>query len=114
MTVILVDPRRPFLVPVEAVALLGADLQYTEEIPIRVPWSLPSARPVYTGEDAPVLLSSDRGHPEVRARLTAGARLIAAAEPQRGERLVDAVAIMDKLRTAGPWESEQTHDSLRR
>jgi len=28
--------------------------------------------------------------------------------------LVDAVAMMDKLRTAGPWESEQTHDSLRR
>lgn len=28
--------------------------------------------------------------------------------------MVDAVAMMDKLRTAGPWESEQTHDSLRR
>ncbi|MCB0945084.1 MAG: nucleoside triphosphate pyrophosphohydrolase, partial [Mycobacterium sp.] len=60
MTVILVDPRRPYLVPVEAVAMLGGDLQYTEEMPIRVPWSLPSARPVYTGADAPVLLSSDR------------------------------------------------------
>ena len=114
MTVILVDPRRPHLVPVEAVAMLGGDLQYTEEMPIRVPWSLPSARPVYTGADAPVLLSSDRGHPEVRARLAAGERLIAVPEPQRGERLVDAVAIMDTLRTAGPWESEQTHDSLRR
>ena len=30
------------------------------------------------------------------------------------ERLVDAVALMDRLRTAGPWESQQTHDSLRR
>ena len=114
MTVILVDPRRPFLVPVEAVGLLGGDLQYTEEMPIRVPWSLPSARPVYTGADAPVLLSSDPRHPEVLARLAGGARLIAAPEPQRGERLLDAVAIMDKLRTTGPWESEQTHDSLRR
>lgn len=28
--------------------------------------------------------------------------------------MADAVAMMDKLRTAGPWESEQTHDSLRR
>ena len=27
---------------------------------------------------------------------------------------IDAVAVMDTLRTAGPWESEQTHDSLRR
>ncbi|MBB3602183.1 XTP/dITP diphosphohydrolase [Mycolicibacterium sp. BK556] len=114
MTVILVDPRRPSMVPVDAVELLGGDVQYTEEMPVKVPWSLPSARPVFTGEDAPVLLSSDRQHPEVRARLAAGERLIAAPEPQPGERLVDAVAIMDKLRTAGPWESEQTHDSLRR
>ncbi|TDO18774.1 XTP/dITP diphosphohydrolase [Mycobacterium sp. BK086] len=114
MTVILVDPRRPSMVPVDAVELLGGDVQYTEEMPVKVPWSLPSARPVFTGEDAPVLLSSDRQHPEVRARLAAGERLIAAPDPQPGERLVDAVAIMDKLRTAGPWESEQTHDSLRR
>ncbi|AKK29158.1 nucleoside triphosphate pyrophosphohydrolase [Mycobacterium sp. EPa45] len=114
MTVILVDPRRPSLVPVEAVELLGGDVQYTEELPIKVPWSLPSGRPVFTGDDAAVLLSSDRQHPEVQARLAAGERLIAAPEPQAGERLVDAVAIMDKLRTAGPWESEQTHDSLRR
>ena len=27
---------------------------------------------------------------------------------------MDAVAVMDRLRTDGPWESEQTHDSLRR
>ncbi|ETB30287.1 nucleoside triphosphate pyrophosphohydrolase, partial [Mycobacterium avium subsp. paratuberculosis 10-5975] len=42
-----------------------------------------------------------------------GARLISAPDAPRGERLVDAVAMMDKLR-AGPWESEQTHESLRR
>jgi XTP/dITP diphosphohydrolase len=114
VTVILVDPRRPSLVPVDAVELLGGDVQYTEEMPVKVPWSLPSARPVFTGDEAPVLLSSDRQHPEVQARLAAGERLIAVPAPQPGERLVDAVAIMDTLRTAGPWESEQTHDSLRR
>lgn len=114
MTVILVDPRRPSLLPVEAIELLSGDVQYTEEMPVKVPWSLPAARPVFTGANAPVLLSSDRQHPAVQARLTAGERLIAAPDPQPGERLVDAVAIMDRLRTAGPWESEQTHDSLRR
>src|SRR6185312_881519 len=81
---------------------------------VAVPWSLSAARPVHSGEDAPVLLSSDPDHPAVVARLAAGARLIAAPETPRGERLIDAVAMMDKLRTAGPWESEQTHDSLRR
>jgi len=114
MIVVLVDPRRPALVPVDAVEFLTGDVQYTEEMPVKVPWSLPSARPAYDGEDAPVLLSSDPEHPVVKARLATGDRLIAAPEPQPGERLVDAVALMDKLRTSGPWESEQTHDSLRR
>jgi XTP/dITP diphosphohydrolase len=114
MTVVLVDPRRPSLVPVEAIGLLAGDVQYTEEMPVKVPWSLPAARPASNGDDAPVLLSSDADHPAVKARLAAGDKLISAPDPQPGERLVDAVAMMDKLRTAGPWESEQTHDSLRR
>ncbi len=118
MTVVLVDPRRPSLVPVEAIDLLTGDVQYTEEISIKVPWSLPAARPWFSGapeaQAAPVLLSSDPDHPAVKARLAAGDRLIAVPQPHSGERLVDAVAMMDKLRTSGPWESEQTHDSLRR
>jgi XTP/dITP diphosphohydrolase len=114
MTVVLVDPRRPSLVPVEAIDLLTGDVQYTEEMPVKVPWSLPAARPAYDGDDAPVLLSSDRDHPAVKARLEAGDKLIAAPDAAPGERLVDAVAMMDKLRTSGPWEGEQTHDSLRR
>ncbi|MCV7150029.1 nucleoside triphosphate pyrophosphohydrolase [Mycolicibacterium pyrenivorans] len=114
MTVVLVDPRRPSLIPVEAIELLAGDIQYTEELPIKVPWSLPSARPAYEGEAAAVLLSSDADHPSVAARIAAGERVIAVPAPQPGERLVDAVALMDKLRTAGPWESQQTHDSLRR
>jgi XTP/dITP diphosphohydrolase len=112
--VVLFDPRRPSLVPVEAIEYLSGEVQYTEEMPVAVPWSLPSAHPVHTGDDAPVLLSSDPDHPAVTARLAAGARLISAPETPRGERLVDAVAMMDKLRTAGPWEGKQTHDSLRR
>jgi XTP/dITP diphosphohydrolase len=83
-------------------------------MPVAVPWTLPAARPAHTGDDAPVLLSSDAEHPAVTARLAAGERLISAPGHQPGERLVDAVEMMDKLRTAGPWESEQTHDSLRR
>ncbi|HZQ30954.1 MAG TPA: nucleoside triphosphate pyrophosphohydrolase [Mycobacterium sp.] len=114
MTVILVDPRRPSLIPVEAVALLAGEVQYTEEIPPKVPWSLPAARPVFDGSDAAVLLTSDAEHPVVKARLEAGEDVIAVPPAQPGERLIDAVALMDKLRTDGPWESEQTHDSLRR
>jgi XTP/dITP diphosphohydrolase len=114
VTVVLVDPRRPSLVPVEAIGLLAGEVAYTEEMPVAVPWSLPAARPAHSASDAAVLLSSDRDHPAVAARLAAGDQLISAPGAQTGERLVDLVAMMDKLRTAGPWESEQTHDSLRR
>jgi len=114
MTVILVDPLRPAAVPIEAVELLGGDVQYTEEMPIRVPLSLPSARPALIGEPAPVLLSSNPEHPQVRSRLAAGERLICTPAPRPGERLLEAVEVMDRLRTSGPWESGQTHDSLRR
>lgn len=114
MIVVLVDPRRPSLVPVEAIELLGGPVQYTEEMPVAVPWSLPDAHPAHMGADAPVLLSSDPNHPAVVARLAAGARLLSVPDRRRGERLLDAVAMMDKLRTDGPWESEQTHNSLRR
>jgi len=113
VTVILVDPRRPAMVPIEAVEHLGGDVQYTEDMPIRVQWSLPAARSSLMPPSASVLLSSDPDHPEVRDRLAAGEELITfTARP--GERLIDAVEIMDRLRTSGPWESEQTHDSLRR
>jgi XTP/dITP diphosphohydrolase len=114
MTVILVNPRRPSLVPVEAIALLAGEVAYTEEIPPTVPWSLPGARPVFDGPDAPVLLSSDPDHPAVQSRLAAGEDVITVPAARPGERLIDAVALMDTLRTSGPWESEQTHDSLRR
>src|ERR1700749_3070053 len=98
MTVVLVDPRRPSLVPVEAIELLSGEVQYTEEMPVAVPWSLRAARPVHSGDDAPVLLSSDPEHPAVTARLAAGARLISAPETPRGERLVDAVPMVEKRR----------------
>ena len=114
MTVILVDPRRPAVVPIEAVELLGGDVQFTEEMPIRVVWFLPLARPALIGDPAPVLISSDPEHPGVRSRLAAAERLITVPAARPGERLLDAVEIMDRLRTSGPWESEQTHDSLRR
>ena len=113
MTVVLVDPRRRAMVPIQAVALLAGDVQYTEEMS-DVAGLLPAARPVSAGKPAAVLVSSDPEHPAVAARISAGEQVIGALVPVPGERLIDAVEIMDRLRTAGPWESEQTHDSLRR
>lgn len=114
MIVVLVDPRCPSVVPVAAAPLLGGAVDCTEEIAELAVAALPDARLVNSAATAPVLLSSDRDHPEVLARLAAGADLIVTPPPPRGQRLVDAVDLMDRLRRDGPWEGQQTHDSLRR
>lgn len=113
MTVVLVDAARPLLVPAQAVGLLTGEVAYTDEV-AELGALLPAAHPVDTRPDAPTLISAQRGHPAVTARLAAGAALIAAPEPARGARLLDAVAVMDRLRADGAWEREQTHVTLRR
>ena len=60
----------------------------------------------------PVVLLTDDPAGEAAAAL-AGAPVITAAEPA-GAALLDAVAVMDRLRSPGgcPWDAEQTHASL--
>ena len=77
---------------------------------------------VATGDDgdpATVLVSTDRLHPLVVVRVDRGEVLLSPPikpePPERsGSTLLDAVELMDHLRTTGPWESRQTHESLRR
>ena len=38
MTVVLLDPRFPSMIPVDAVTLLSGKVSYTEEVPIRIRW----------------------------------------------------------------------------
>jgi XTP/dITP diphosphohydrolase len=108
MTVILLDPLRPTTVPVEAVEFLGGPVEVTVEVPAPVRAWLP----VGDGPAA-VLVSTDPDHPDVRARIALGERVIS---PPRvpGDGLVEAAAVMDRLWGFGGWEVTQTHDSLRR
>ncbi len=50
-------------------------------------------------------------HPAAAARIAAGEKVLSAAPPE-GARLLDAVALMDRLRSEGHWEAAQTHASL--
>ncbi|MDZ7928553.1 MAG: MazG family protein [Rhodococcus sp. (in: high G+C Gram-positive bacteria)] len=110
MTVVLLDPVRPTQVPVDAVEFLGGAVQFTEEVPVRVRW-------LFSGTAAPdavdaVLVSTDPANPEVQDRLARGERVIT-AEKLPGDDLIAAVRLMDRLRTLGGWEAQQTHESLR-
>jgi XTP/dITP diphosphohydrolase len=60
------------------------------------------------GQDE-VLLTADPHHPAVAA-----AEDVICAPPPPGAALLDAVAVMDRLRSPGgcPWDAEQTHRSL--
>ncbi len=82
-----------------------------------------AASAVYTTSDAPpveklsgsvVLLTSDLADPAAVALVALGASVVRPA-PVPGAALLDAVAVMDRLRSPGgcPWDAEQTHDSLR-
>lgn len=60
-----------------------------------------------------VLLTADPTTGAAAAWLAAGAELVRTEEPP-GATLLDAVAVMDRLRSPGgcPWDAEQTHASL--
>ncbi|MEZ5210757.1 MazG nucleotide pyrophosphohydrolase domain-containing protein [Gordonia sp. (in: high G+C Gram-positive bacteria)] len=116
MPVILMDPALPDLIPARGVAYLAGHVFVTEDVHPRLLWDLPSYEYVSFARDLPpraVVLSSDRTHPLVRQEVARGEEVIT-ADALRGTRLLEAVALMDRLRRTGPWEKQQTHDSLRR
>lgn len=113
MTVVLLDPRRPELIPVRALRLLGGPVAVTEDVPPAVLWQVSATAAAESDDSSVPLLSTDPNHPLVRLRIDGGDDVIAAA-PAAGAALGDAVTLMDTLRRNGPWESRQTHLSLRR
>lgn len=115
MTVVLLDASRPDLIPAGAVALLADTVAVTEEVHPSLLWQLPSYVLVgLVGDDrTKTLVSSDREHPAVVERLKWGENLVEGGSMPGGT-LLRAVELMDRLRRLGPWERQQTHDSLRR
>ncbi len=116
MPVILLDPALPDLMPVGAVASLAGHVYVTEDVHPSLLWYLPSYEFASDTKVIPfgsALLSSDPDHPLVRRQLARGDEFIS-GDSVRGTRLLAAVGLMDRLRRTGPWERQQTHNSLRR
>ncbi|WP_068159873.1 MazG family protein [Rhodococcus phenolicus] len=109
MSVVLLDPRRPAVVPAAAVRLLRGPVEYAGEVPDAVR----AALGLDHDPGAEVLVALDAGSDAVTARIARGETVVA-ADPVVGDRLLDAVDIMDRLWGFGGWEVTQTHDSLRR
>ncbi|MFZ2529521.1 MAG: MazG family protein [Rhodococcus sp. (in: high G+C Gram-positive bacteria)] len=109
MSVVLLDPRRPAVVPAAAVRLLHGPVEYGDEVPDAVR----SALGLDHEPGADVLVALDADSDAVGAR-TARGEAVVAAGPVPGDRLLEAVDVMDRLWGFGGWEVTQTHDSLRR
>ncbi|GAA2331588.1 MazG family protein [Saccharopolyspora halophila] len=118
--VVLVDDRLGEVLPAAALPLVrGATAVYAS------PGLAPAARealgaaeqPVDVVEKAsvePVVLIAGSLDAEAEALRAAGATVVGAPAPA-GAELLDAVTVMDRLRSPGgcPWDAEQDHDSLR-
>jgi XTP/dITP diphosphohydrolase len=105
--VVLVDRGR---LPAEAVPLLRSDREVYATAGLDL--GLPPAPASLSG---PIVLFTDNpGHALVRSLIDFGAEVVAVA-PVPGAGLLDAVEVMDRLRSPGgcPWDAEQTHESLR-
>lgn len=75
MSVVLLDPRFPAMLPVDAVPLLGGDVAYTEEVPVRIRWVFADLGG-HTVEEAGVLITTDLGNAAVIERLDRGEDLV--------------------------------------
>lgn len=77
MSVVLLDPRFPAMIPVEAVDLLRGDVCYTEEVPIRVRWVIADLGG-HTVDESDIIVTTDLENETVVTRIEAGEDLITA------------------------------------
>ena len=109
--VVVLSTRLGVVLPAAAVPLLraGAALRADPELPDALREQFGAGEP---GEDG-LLLTLDASTGEPARWLVAGADVLRTPEPA-GSVLLDAVAVMDRLRSPGgcPWDAEQTHASL--
>lgn len=77
MSVVLLDPRFPAMIPVEAVDLLRGDVCYTEEVPICVRWVIADLGG-HTVDESDIIVTTDLENEAVVTRIEAGEELITA------------------------------------
>jgi NTP pyrophosphatase (non-canonical NTP hydrolase) len=111
--VVALSPRLGAVLPATAVRLLrdGAPLQADTDVPAE--WAqVCGARPVGNTVQG-LLLTLDAGTGAAARWVADGAAVLGTPEP-RGAAVLDAIAVMDRLRSPGgcPWDAEQTHGSL--
>ena len=108
MTILVLDPRWPDMIPLAAATSLEGPITYTDEVPVSVRWNLGDIST--TDSVQGTLVTTDITDPEAQKRIAAGEQLIEA--PSLADPLFQAQSVMRAARTRGEWEMAQTHESL--
>ena len=113
MSVVLLDPRFPAMIPVDAVDLLREDVCYTEEVPIRVRWVIADLGG-HTVDESSIIVTTDLENESVIERIQAGEEVITAPslkvhmEPARELEAGGSSSVVDDAPT-GEDDREITH-----
>ncbi len=124
MPVLLLDPRCPNQIPIEALAFITgttSTVAYTDEVPIRVRWAIADlgATTVCDVSDAQLLVTTDDSS-AFFAEATAAdshvivcpSRAITAASSIQQTPIEQAQETISRALDIGEWEQKQTHASL--
>ncbi|SDL86706.1 XTP/dITP diphosphohydrolase [Corynebacterium mycetoides] len=110
MSVLVLDPRWPDMVPINVAIRVEGPIAFTDEVPVSARWNFGD---LVRGEDATGqgwLVTTDPGDPAVRKRLSRGEPLIEVTS--RHDPINEAQRVMHVARSRGEWERAQTHESL--
>ena len=101
MTIIVLDPRFPTAIPLEAASLLTGEVSYTEEVPIRVRWAIADAGG-HSVSDAEILVTTDVDNDDVQDRIAAGERIFDVGLAEAPSPAAAAVPYVAPAATAAP------------
>lgn len=110
MSVLVLDPRWPDMVPIDVAIRVEGPVAFTDEVPVCARWNFGD---LVRGEDSTGrgwLVTTDLSDPSVQTRIDAGEPVITV--PSLNDPLHQALRVMHDARTRGEWEMTQTHESL--
>lgn len=109
MTVVVLDPRWPDMIPAGMLATLEAPIEVTEEVPHSARGQLQDLPAQSTGHLG-TLFTTDPTHPQAAERIGSGEEVVKV--PSLADPIHEAVQVMTQARDRGAWEAAQTHESL--
>lgn len=106
MTILVLDPRWPDMIPLGVASRITGPVEYTSEVPVSVRWALAD---VPAGAAGGWLVTTDACDPGVVKRAESEELV---AVPSLADPVLEAVETMRRARERGEWERAMTHESL--